>query len=100
LSSFITACEAAGSFQKSGWLACSSNSSILRALFAMSKTLQQLRDLGVEFGEVGEEFFHDDSLGCIEILGGHPYARRQNGIARSVPFLQAVDYSAGISSAG
>jgi hypothetical protein len=28
-------------------------------LFAMSKTLQQLSDLGVEFGEECVEFFHD-----------------------------------------
>jgi hypothetical protein len=28
-------------------------------LFATSKTLQQLSDLGVEFGEVYVEFFHD-----------------------------------------
>jgi uncharacterized protein YjiS (DUF1127 family) len=28
-------------------------------LFAMSKTLHQLSDLGVEFGEARVEFFHD-----------------------------------------
>jgi hypothetical protein len=28
-------------------------------LFATSKTLQQLSDLGIEFGEARVEFFHD-----------------------------------------
>jgi hypothetical protein len=59
VSSFITDCDAAGSFQKSGWLARCSNSSMRWLLFATSKTLQQLSDLGVEFGEARAEFFHD-----------------------------------------
>jgi len=33
----------------------------------MSKTLQQLRDLGVEFGEVCEEFFHDNGLSAFRV---------------------------------
>jgi hypothetical protein len=57
--SLITACEVAGSFQKSGWLARCSSSAMRVLLFAMSKTLQQLSDLGVEFGEDCVEFFHD-----------------------------------------
>jgi hypothetical protein len=56
----MTACEAAGSFQKPGWLACCSKDSICLLLFAMSKTLQQLSDLGVKFGEESLYFFHDD----------------------------------------
>jgi hypothetical protein len=59
VSSFITACEAAGSLQKPGWLARCSNSSMRLLLGAMSKTLHQLSDLGVEFGEARVEFFHD-----------------------------------------
>jgi hypothetical protein len=60
VSSFITVCEVAESFQKPGWLARCSSSSICLLLFAMSKTLHQLSDLGVEFGEERVEFFHDD----------------------------------------
>jgi hypothetical protein len=59
VSSLIAACEAAESFQKSGWLARCSNSSMCVLLFAMSKTLHQPSDLGVEFGEERVEFFHD-----------------------------------------
>jgi hypothetical protein len=59
VSSFITVWEAAGSFQKPGWLACCSRVSIRLLLFAMSKTLHQLGDLTVEFGEACVEFFHD-----------------------------------------
>jgi hypothetical protein len=60
VSCFITACEVAGSFQKSGWLARCSKSSMCLLLPATSKTLHQLSDLGVEFGEERVEFFHDD----------------------------------------
>jgi hypothetical protein len=60
VSSLITACDVTGSFQKSGWLARCSNSATRWLLCAMSKTLQQLSDLGVEFGEERVEFFHDD----------------------------------------
>jgi hypothetical protein len=60
VSSFITVCEVAGSFQNSGWLARCSSASICLCLLEMSKTLHQLSDLGIEFGEDGVEFFHDD----------------------------------------
>jgi len=60
VSSLITACDVAESFQKLGWLACCSNSAMRWLLFATSKTLHQLSDLGVKFGEERVEFFHDD----------------------------------------
>jgi hypothetical protein len=59
VSSFITACDVVGSFQKSGWLARCSSSAIRWLLFAMSKSLHELSDLGVEFSEERVEFFHD-----------------------------------------
>ena len=48
-----------GSFQKSGWLARSSSSAIRLLFPAMSKTLHEAGDLGVEFGQVGFEVVHD-----------------------------------------
>jgi hypothetical protein len=59
VSSFITFCEVAGSFQKSGWLACCSSSALRLLLPATSKTLHELGDLVIEFGEERVEFFHD-----------------------------------------
>jgi hypothetical protein len=49
----------AGSFQKSGRLACCSSSAMRLLLFATSKTVHELSDLGVEFDEECVEFFHD-----------------------------------------
>ena len=46
----------------------------------MSKTLQQLRDLGIEFGEVSEEFFHDVFSFSVQVLFSRGFFRGLIGI--------------------